>query len=147
MLSIKHYSRVAAFALFCLPIVAGCEAEGPELADVEGVVTLDGEPVPNATVTFISRRPDGSTSSGQTDAEGHYTLMYTFKKEGAMLGEHDVRVETQQFSPQEKAELRAAGETVVDAVKIPAKYTKVGELEATVEAGGNEINFELTSQP
>jgi hypothetical protein len=34
----------------------------------------------------------------------------------------------------------------VDPVRLPAKYTKRGELTAKVEPGDNEINFALTSR-
>lgn len=48
----------------------GC---APKVAAVKGVVTLDGQPVEGANVTFVSE--DGSTSySGFTDASGNCTL-------------------------------------------------------------------------
>ena len=82
--------------------------------------------------------PDGIR--GQTDDAGHYLLMYSFNAAGAMLGEHEVRIETQQYSAADLAELKAAGRDVKQGVKLPRKYAKPGELTATVERGENEID-------
>jgi len=55
----------------------GC---GPKAAAVKGVVTLDGQPVEGANVTFVSE--DGSTSyTGFTDASGNCTLDWGQGKE------------------------------------------------------------------
>lgn len=124
----------------------GCGTDGPELANVTGTVTFDGQPVPDATVTFIPQEGQGSPSYGHTDVDGHYVMRFTLQKEGAMLGTHDVTIETQQYPPQELAELREAGVLTGDPVKIPGKYRNVGELTAQVERGNNEIPFALTSE-
>ena len=45
----------------------GCGPGGPEIASVEGKVTLDGKPLPNAAVVFIPEngRPAGATTDDQ----------------------------------------------------------------------------------
>ena len=128
-----------------LLIVGGC-SDGPKLADVSGTVTLDGKPVPGAVLTFIPENPEGSTSYGQTDAQGQYSLMFTRSKYGAMLGKHRVEIETRKISADEAADMKAAGEEAPAYVAIPKKYREAGALTAEVTSGSNKIDFPLTSQ-
>jgi len=67
---------------------SGCG--GPKLHPVSGTVTLDGNPVEGAAVTFMS--DDGkNTYAGLTDASGKYTL-YAGEKPGASAGSYKVLV-------------------------------------------------------
>jgi len=50
-------------------VLSGCGPKGPELAPVEGVVTLDGQPLEGATVLFHAEG-GGRPSTGTTDANG-----------------------------------------------------------------------------
>jgi len=123
--------------LTCLVLFSGCMGGGadklqPELGQVNGVVTLDGEPLPNALVDFVPAAA-GHISSGTTDASGGYTLAYDATNAGAALGEHVVRISTK---------IGAVG----DPEKVPARYNALSELKATVKAGENTINFDLLSK-
>jgi hypothetical protein len=79
-------------------VVAGC-GDGPSLARVSGVVTLNGKPYPNALVSFQpmaskeSQNP-GKGSVGQTDENGRFELVYEGRKKGAVVGKHTVRIST-----------------------------------------------------
>ena len=56
---------------------AGCGsgAKGVKTDAVEGLVTLDGQPVPDATVTFVPVQDGvGASAAGRSDAEGKYRL-------------------------------------------------------------------------
>lgn len=80
----------------------------PELGYVHGVVTLNGSPLGGAEVRFSpiidsnSANADGrkkkenagmmNSSSGYTDSEGKYVLMYNEDHEGAVPGEHKVEI-------------------------------------------------------
>ena len=61
---------VALACLASLVLLVGCGGN-PDLADVKGVVTLDGQPLPNAFVMFT---PEGSgtVSFGQTGDDGNF---------------------------------------------------------------------------
>lgn len=73
--------------LAVLVLLSGC---GEKSVPVEGVVTLDGQPVSHATVTFTSE--DGSrVFSGQTDDSGKFTLS-SAKGPGAAPGSYKVTV-------------------------------------------------------
>lgn len=72
--------------------LSGCGGSDlPELCTVVGKVTKDGQPVVGASVTFAPV-DSGRPSSGRTDAEGNYKLMYNVDTEGAVVGKHKVTV-------------------------------------------------------
>jgi hypothetical protein len=78
-----------------LAAAAGCD-RGPTFGQVEGVVTLDGKPLPEAGVAFL---PDGQQgnkgpiSRAVTDSEGRYRLTRGQGQEGAVVGWHRVVVD------------------------------------------------------
>jgi len=137
-----HRSLFVLFAGTLLGLIVGCGESGPELVDAHGIVTLDGKPVPNASVTFSPKDGQGTTSSGLTDATGHYTLRFTRDREGVMPGTHNVLIETEKVSPEDVAE----GEPVPEFVPLPAKYSRPGELTADVSSDKPQHDFALTSK-
>ena len=66
------------------------------MAPVEGVVTLNGQPLVDATVTFTPTQAASDmnlTSFGRTDNEGKYSLETMMEgKRGALVGKHSVRI-------------------------------------------------------
>lgn len=118
--------------------VVGCG--GPSnLGTVTGKVTLDGQPLPDALVTFTPTAA-GSPSAGRTDARGTYTLRYTRELEGAEIGEHLVRVST--FS---EGDPDSDPPTPADPEKVPSRYHENSELKQTVRKGSNTIDLTLDS--
>ena len=63
---------------FCvLGALWGCnDSKGPKVSTypVTGTVTYEGKPVEGASVVFMSKHPDGPTATGDTDAEGRFSL-------------------------------------------------------------------------
>lgn len=59
------------FAVFALLCALGCSG-GPTPLAVEGIVTLDGQPVDQAEVTFILDAANGPSFRGTTDASGEF---------------------------------------------------------------------------
>lgn len=73
-------------------LLAGCGgSDRPALATASGIVTLDGEPVEGAAVSFIPAE-GGRPGSGMTDSEGRYTIKTFEDAPGAIVGEHKVSV-------------------------------------------------------
>ena len=126
--------RGLALALSCLAI-AGCGSDN--MAAVRGQVTLNGQPLPGALVEFQPASPGGSPSSGTTDAEGRYELMYTFERAGAAPGEHIVSIRTG------GTRVDSAGREVECRECVPAKYNTQTELRRTVAPGRNRLDFDL----
>ena len=115
----------------------GGSSDVPPLGRVQGVVTLDGRPLPGARVTFepsVIDREDTKVSSSTsllTDDSGNYELIYSKDHKGAVTGEHIVRVTAE-----------------VDGMEtVPAAYNATTKLIRIVELGGNTINLELLSKP
>ena len=126
--------------------VPGC-GRGPKIGHVNGTVTLDGKPVPNATVIFVPRHAKPrSPSYGWTDDAGRYRLAYSRNRLGAIPTEHVVQIVTEKPSKQELRKLKENGSPAPVHVPIPQKYANDGALIAVVAKGHNEINFDLTSK-
>lgn len=84
-------SRYATLLLFMIASTVGC-GDSVELVYVEGTVTLDSQPIPDAEVIF--RPEDGRPSAATTDSEGHYVLYYLPDRAGALPGKHRVVIST-----------------------------------------------------
>jgi len=128
--------------LILLLMQCSCQQSGPQLGEVTGTVTLDGQPFPGAIVTFISTAESGTTSTGVTDQEGRYRLKFTFKKSGAMVGHNQVKIEYEAPSAEDETPRSATKQR-----SLPAHYQKKGTLSAEVKAGHQVIDFALSSTP
>ena len=127
-----------ATALF---VIAGCG--GPkDVGGVSGTVTLGGQPLADAMITFSPTAEGGSSGVGQTDSEGHYTLSYAAGVQGAQQGANEVRITTFR-------EAEPDGDPPQPAVpeKVPAKYNVKTELKVEVKAGSNILDFPLEPGP
>ncbi|MEQ1828820.1 MAG: carboxypeptidase-like regulatory domain-containing protein [Pirellula sp.] len=128
--------------------VVGCGSGGPQLGRVKGKVTVDGKPVPRASITFF---PDfqGSTSYGVTDNNGNYELMFTDTDHGAMVGKFHVGIASKKMARDEMPDgMKPEEFTKMNAefVEIPKKYRGERAFEVEVKAGSNTINLEMDSK-
>ena len=123
--------------VFVLP-TTGCGDAGPEippLGSVTGVVTLDGQPLPEVMVMF-QPKAGGRSSMGKTDATGNYILNFNSETPGAIIGDHAVSIRTPMETPnpgQKEA--------------IPSVYNTKTLLLEKVSDGENTIDFDLKSKP
>jgi hypothetical protein len=138
--SFRHgRASLASLLIACL----GCGGEtGPELSEVSGLVTLDGQPLPKVSLQFTPETPGGSPSYGVTDSEGSYELQFSAERSGAMIGKH--RVEILPVEPETDDSGKPVEGSII--VKIPARYSQAGSLTADVQAGSNTIDFALDSK-
>ena len=117
-------------------LLTGCG--GGDLGQVTGTITLDNQPLADATVQFEPIQ-GGRWSAARTDASGKYELVYTRQQMGAEFGEHLVKITT--------AQELVDGDNVTEvAERVPAKYNASSELRATVKEGKQVIDFPLDSQ-
>ena len=123
-------------SLLALVLLVGCG--NSNLGQVSGTVTLDGEPLADATLIFTPRT-GGRPAAGRTDSQGRYELIFDRNSAGAQLGEHVVEITT--------ADEIANDDDTVETIpeKVPAKYNFNTELTATIEAGSNVFDFPLES--
>jgi hypothetical protein len=112
---------------------------------VSGRITLDGEVLPGARITFQPTGEDpGPGSFGTTDAEGRFSLqtMEDSKREGAVPGTHHVQISTAVVgeSADEEDSAPEAGKV------LPKQYTD-GSLTFEVPAEGTTAaDFNITGR-
>jgi hypothetical protein len=149
-------------ACFCLPLFVvafiGCGSDGGlKVEYVEGTVTLDDEPLSEASVTFVPTS-EGSTietAMGMTNDKGVYKLSSMNGKPlaGAVAGEYKVLVsKIHAESLSEGLEYGASmGYTVPykQTHLLPGVYRDMQQtpFSATVKKGRNKIDFKLTKKP
>ncbi len=132
---------IETWCLLCsLLILGGCGPGGPEIASVEGTVTMDGKPLANATVVFspMGGRPAGA----RTDQDGHYVLNFGSGRKGAMPGINKIRITTvsEAFVDEDGKKVPGSRET------IPVEYNQSSTLEFDVKAGEKNLaDFNLKS--
>ena len=134
------------WAVACLAIiVSGC-GRGGVGATARGVVKIDGQPAPaGIRVDVQPQGPNGSPSTGMTDAKGQYELFFTAARKGVMPGECLVRVTV---NPQIVEGRPTVPEALKD-VRIPEHYGRQSKFTRTVKPGHNTIDIEIdtTSAP
>lgn len=118
----------------------GCGRSGPpprKIVPVSGVVTLDGKPLPDGFVTFVSPQ------------EGRFETFPV--KEGKFNGKAELGVRTVDIIAVRDLQAPAAGNDGKGPPRplrenyLPAKYSMNSPLKADVtEAGPNVFNFDLT---
>lgn len=136
------------FFIAVLGLVLGCDSKPYGLAPVSGIVTLDGNPVPGAQVSFQPQGGSGNEnpgpgSAGLCDESGRYELTTIRNEPGAVPGPHAVRI----YGP--KANVSSASDTDATGRKelFPPRYNFETELTFDVpEGGADAANFELTSK-
>jgi hypothetical protein len=138
--AVARCSYLVAMALMLIVAATGCGgAKTPRLGRVTGKVTLGGQPLPDALVTFSPET--GTQSAGKTGPDGTYTLVYGRGINGAVLGEHTVTIST--YVP----EMEDPPSPAV-AEKVPLKYREGDSLpKVTVKSGSNTLDFSLEPGP
>ena len=82
----KDFSTLSTSALLLLLLAVGCrQHSGVTTGEVEGVITLNGEPAEGVSLNFVPRgmvRP----SVARTDADGRYRAQFVSTQSGVALG-------------------------------------------------------------
>jgi len=161
-LSIRTY-----FPLLLVTCVAalGCTAaDSIPTEPVLGLVTLDGDPVAGATITFHPNGPEGAAASGLSDENGNYRITVVQAIDGkqaapgsgTLPGKYTVtvrKVETEEFISQEEAEeqgipYQPSDQSPAVTYIVPKEYSKKDEsgIEVEVKKGSNDIPLVLESK-
>lgn len=139
-----------------LAMVSGCESKPKAaygslgLVSVNGRVTLNGQPLAQAVITFDDVQ-DGTFSYGQTDSGGNYTLQLDSDMRGVKPGKKIVRISTARKilglnSSEEGGESSLDGDAVKPETAkelVPDKYYKNSELTAEVSSSKRTFHFDL----
>lgn len=138
-------TSICCIALFSIGI-AGCGgSSGPDLHEVSGTVTLDGEPLPDAVVRFIPETEGTAEyvrpATGVTDSSGWYSLSFSSSREGALPGKYRVAISTFREGGYDEDE---DGNPIPGAPEsVPVVYNSETTLTATVPS--DSYDFDLKS--
>jgi hypothetical protein len=151
MMILLFRRRLVALAALLSLTAAGCGRSPPpyQLAEVTGVVNLDGKPAADLVVTFL---PDsvagtnGPRSSGKTDAQGQYRLVCDDRKPGAVVGLHHVLITDARASLLMREARK--DDAVFPPSRIPKRYSTVANspLRQEVKAEPQTIDLDVTSK-
>jgi len=131
-------------ALYAVLLAAswiGCGGAGR--VPVEGVVTLDGNPLAGATVTLLGSAGSSQerTFRGETDAAGRYQLKTADgSSSGAPPGSYRVFITSVKVPP-DANEL-----TKLPPDPVPAKWRDGSQMFSVPASGTTEANFSITSR-
>lgn len=143
-----------------LALAVGCG--GPtdklNLVPVTGTITLEGQPLSGATVTYFPQAAQGVAASATTDDHGKYTLQTAgAQRPGAVPGGYNVTVmktEVKQLTTEEQAIAQTKmkgksmfGPPLTEAKQLlPLKYrnpTQSGFTATVSESGKNSFDFDV----
>ena len=152
-------------ALVILVAMAGCGYRRPPLVRVEGVVTLDGEPVAEADVTLVPVGP-GRAARGLASDTGRVAFSTYASGDGVIPGTYKAIVSKQELTKRGARKVEAlrsapspadetASEVMIEFTDgdyrnlLPVKYAGFDstDLSVTIERGTKSISLALTSAP
>lgn len=135
--------------------VSGCggTTETFTRAAIKGTVTLDDQPLDNATIRFI---PTGSTVGPKTEfpiSQGEFLADQSI---GPPVGDHRVEIDLideqwQHDDEQAIEKLQQSPQKKISRAVLPDRYHKMSSLTATIESAADDeaqtLTFPLTSRP
>ena len=134
----SHFRGLATAGM--LLALTGCGPSGPDISSVTGTVTMDGKPLPNASVVFQPEK--GRPSGALTNENGEFELNFSGGRKGAQPGRYIVAIRTASDGSIDDDGQRTPGTPET----VPAKYNAASELIYTVEEGvPNVAEFKLKS--
>ena len=127
----------ALWSIAGLLLTAGCG--GPAYYPVQGTITLDDDPLPEASVTFRPESDDGSWGIANTDAQGQYTVT-SDEHAGLLEGNYEVVISTYvDGNDQPDPPIPTVPE------RVPMRYNVHTTLKYEVKPSDNQANFDLDS--
>jgi hypothetical protein len=142
------------WALTALGLVSvlGC-GEEDELGQryaVHGVVTYNGEPVPNGSVSFMTDAPGGRSGSADIKPDGSYSATTLTTGDGLLPGKYNVAVNSVEVDMKDVVG-KPGGLYRTDLIKkapkkrnVPKKYASPVTSGLTVEVKQDAVKFDIT---
>lgn len=138
-MQMRAFPRSVSLFSILLLALTGCDAAIEEHG-VTGRVTMDDQPLANATVTFISLENETLSASTNTDETGMYTASLNLESAGLPVGKYLISISTyQEGNDQVDPPMLSVAELV------PSKYNSKTTLEAEVKPEMNVFDFSLDS--
>lgn len=141
---LKHrWCSMCWFLAATVGVAAGCQQDAIDRAAVSGVVTFDGQPVPNGQIRFTPK--NGPTWSAWIK-DGRFSTEGT---KGVPIGDLQVSVEAYRIPAWYKSKnVVSLDDDVPREQYLPARYNVQSELSMVIETGTTSVekNFDLRSQ-
>lgn len=141
-----QFRVLKASTLLAVLLFLGC---GPSLVPVEGVVTLDGELLPDAAVTF-KHVETGVSATGTTDQQGRFQLRASNNGDGALPGLYEIVVMCVEYEGVSEATdgIEGGGGGLTEIWITPKRYAsaKTSGLTTEVCAQMPDVRLDLKSQ-
>jgi 5-hydroxyisourate hydrolase-like protein (transthyretin family) len=135
--------------------MSGC---GQRLEMVQGMVTLDGKPLEDVTVTFFATegKEQGTIAFGRTNNKGEFTISMLYSKKygkGTVVGKYAVSFSKDKFirelTSQEMEAIKQGQQLNIETISaLPEKYLshQTSGFIVDIIKGKNIFNFELKTQ-
>ncbi len=134
-----------------LLFAVGCGSGASYNNSVEGVVTLDNEPLANVIVSFVPQSQEDKQapiSTAKTDEQGRFKLQYKqnggSEQPGAVLGMHAVLVKEPLPERKRKSDDSQAMEVELPVHRIPSNYGVPGKTPLKVEVTADKHDYPLS---
>lgn len=144
--TIPHIGRgrlLTLAAILVCWVCSGCSPDRPQRQAVQGTLTLDGKPLNGVVLVFT---PTGAGQVGATTVvvAGEFSMDRTL---GPSAGKHFVTLDVIQPDLEEYTQLRQVGKRPLSSLQLPSRYSKLGLLDADVQADSeNVFTFNLRSR-
>jgi hypothetical protein len=129
-------------------LVAGCGGGGSELP-VNGIVTMDNEPLAGASVTFFPEDKAGGTGgTARTGTDGKFVILGPKGQRGLVPGQYKVTVSKASGGVTDEPVIAAPAEEELRKEDLPAIYSDRNrtKLSYTVTGDGQPIEIKLDSK-
>jgi hypothetical protein len=137
-----------AVLLFLLSLGAiGCGSQ-TQVAEVSGVVLLDGKPMRDALVEFCpdpEKGTHGPVSAATTDEEGRFYLVSHDQRDGAVVGSHRVLIQDARSIPQAVIDFKRVKPPPLQPSRISHIYGNAAStpLRQEVKPGPQTVTLEI----
>ncbi len=134
-----HYQRMA-WGLFLMGLLALAGCAGDNMAEVKGMVKVNGTPIEKGAMTFYP--VDGkSPTTGCGIKDGQYDCQVPFGTMKVAISMPQVYMMKKLYPNDPKSP-----EAPMSKESLPAKYNAQSELKIDVKPGLNEKDFELVTK-
>jgi hypothetical protein len=129
----RNCFQLIALSVLIIALVGGCSRARP-MGDVQGRVTVNGQPVKEGAVRFIPVKGD-TPATGGIVRNGNFKVQVPVTKQRVEFSANVVDTE--------KTPRNATGDQIVMKALVPERYSTRSELTLNVVSGLNEPVFEL----
>ncbi len=148
MIGTRVYSIIIILALFG----PGCDSKPKanygrlNLINAGGTITFDGQPLPDAIVSFDDPEDD-TFAYGKTDSSGRFRLQIDSEMKGVKPGAKVVRISTSRkiLGLNTDDDSDTPNKAAAPSERVPEKYNKKSRLFVEVVPSKTNYDFELKS--